>query len=173
MEENKTLKEVKEFIREHFKEGLNCPACGQNVKLYEYKLFRMSAIALIYLYKLTRDNPEKVYFHVSKYAEAIPGKKIRSPHFAELRFWGFIVAKDRKTKESNASGFWAITEKGKNFVEGRISVPERIMMFNNKWQGFAGEAIMIEDAMENSFEYQEMMGDILSIIEKSKQARLL
>jgi hypothetical protein len=43
--------------------------------------------------------------------------------FAKLRYWGFIERD--KTKKR-----WKITEKGKNFIQGQISVPKTVFIQN-------------------------------------------
>ena len=78
MKPETTLAEVKTYLRDQFSDGCDCPACGQFVKLYNYKLFATSAWALIQLYKLHEKRPNEAYFHISEYAEAGEGR-IRAP----------------------------------------------------------------------------------------------
>lgn len=151
-----TIAEAKEHLKENWEKGVDCPACGQHVQLYRYPLFATSAYALIELYKLTINNYPEEYFHVNKFAEAKAGK-IRSPHFAELRFWGLVQAMDKKTKEKNSSGYWAITEKGKRFVERSLKVPKYIKIYNNKFVGHEGDEISITDALGNKFNYADLI----------------
>lgn len=153
----KTIDEAKKFLRANFEEGTECPCCGQRVQLYKYKMFATSALALLYLYRLDKKYPAEGMFHVSKYAEAIKNEKIRSPHFAELRFWGLIYGLDHKTKEANSSGYWGITKKGREFVEDKISVPQYVRIFNNKCVRLEGSDITIKDALTNKFDYEELM----------------
>jgi len=149
-----TLREAKAFLKEYWKDGVACPCCGQHVQLYNYKLFATSAHALIVLSKLGDE-----YHHISKYAEAGEGR-IRAPHFAELRFWGMIEKKPNNDSTKKASGFWRITDKGREFVAGEIEVPSRILIFNNKFQGYAenSENINIRQALDNRFDYADLMG---------------
>lgn len=151
-----TLAEVKIHLRKNWEKGTKCPACGQHVQVYRYKLFMTSAVALIQLYILSIKNPTTEYFHVSKFAEANT-TKIRSPHFAELRFWNLVRPMDSKTGTHNASGFWKITEKGKTFVRGRESVAKYIKIYNNKFVGFEGDQVTIKDCLGNKFDYSEVM----------------
>lgn len=147
-----TIEEARKYLRHNWNDGCKCPACGQHVQLYDYKLFATSAFALIELYKLGNG-----YHHISEYAEAGKNKQ-RAPHFAELRFWGLIEASTNNDITRKASGYWKITAKGEQFVKGEISVPSRILIFNNKFQGFSGKStnIKISEALGNKFDYSEL-----------------
>lgn len=154
-----TLQEAQAYIASKFNEGTTCPCCNQYIKLYRYKLYDTSAMALIKLYNLTKITGREDH-HVSQYAEKSPDHP-RASHFAELRHWGLITKIDLEQSQDperkKSSGFWAITEKGKAFVEGSIKVPEMIKMFNNEFFGFEGENISIQDALKNKFSYDELM----------------
>lgn len=154
----KTIVEAKEHLRESWKEGTDCPCCGQHVQLYDYKLFATSAFALMKLYSLSEERPD-IYFHISEYAEASKGSP-RAPHFAELRFWGLISKQENSDPTKKSSGYWCITQKGREFVEGKILLPSRILVYNNKFQGFSDKAssIPIQEALGNKFDYAELMG---------------
>lgn len=159
MKPETTLAEVKTYLRDQFSDGCDCPACGQFVKLYNYKLFATSAWALIQLYKLHEKRPNEAYFHISEYAEAGEGR-IRAPHFAELRYWGLIAKMENDDPKKKSSGYWGITDLGRRFVLGKVTVQSRILLFNNQFQGFAknAEPIKIREALDARFDYQEIMG---------------
>ena len=46
-----TIKEAKEHLRNNFEEGIDCPCCGQFVKLYKRKLNSGMAATLIRIVK--------------------------------------------------------------------------------------------------------------------------
>ncbi len=151
---SKTLEEAKQELRKGWVKGIECPACTQFVKLYNYKLFATSAQALIILSKL----PDG-YHHISQYAEATKSRP-RAPHFAELRFWGLVEKLEPNTDPKVKSlGMWKITEKGRLFVTKQLEVKSRILVFNNTFCGFAkdSEDIGIVEALGNRFNYAELM----------------
>lgn len=154
-----TITEAKQFLRDNWEDGCKCPACGQHVQLYNYKLFATSAYALILLYQLHQQRPTEEYFHIREYAEAKDGKA-RAPHFAELRFWGLIEKQPNDDPSKKSSGYWRITDRGVDFVRGGLKVNSRILIFNNRFQGFAAnsEMINIRQALGNRFDYRELMG---------------
>jgi hypothetical protein len=135
--------------------GCICPCCEQVVKIYKYKFYSTSAIALIKLYKLTL-NSEKNKFHVYQFAEA-DGKSARAAHFADLRWWGLVQNQVIDIEGKKHSGYWSITELGEKFVKGEISVREKIMVFNNTFYGFDGDSVTIKDVIKNHFDYFELM----------------
>lgn len=156
-----TVAKAKEYLRENWEQGVDCPCCGQHVQLYDYKLFATSARALILLYRLTKERPDE-YFHISEYAEADRGKS-RAPHFAELRFWGLISKQSNTDPAKKSSGYWKITTKGKEFVDGTITVPSRILVYNNRFKGFSDKStdIDINEALGNKFNFAELMGRLV------------
>ena len=69
-----------------------------------------------------------------------------------MRFWGFIEAKTER------AGWWRISEKGKLFVEGKISVPRHVLIYNQVCIGFdEGDKTDIFSALNDKFSYQELM----------------
>ena len=160
IEDHNTVKEARDYLIKGLHDGVECPVCCQHAQIYRYKLYATSAQALIRLYALTQTFPSVVYWHISNYAEAATDRP-RAPHFAELRFWGLIARRENPKPGQNSAGYWCITEKGKAFVRGEISLHSRILVFNNTFQGFEdnSESISIRDALQNKFNYQELMGD--------------
>lgn len=150
-----TIQEAKAFLRANFNEGVKCPCCAQQVKLYKYNLFSTSASALIRLYRLTMTTG-KDYHHVRDFAEATK-KYPRASHFADLRHWGLVEAMDKKTSTENSSGMWRMTEHGIRFVQGRDTVKKKVTMYNNMFYGLEGEPITIHNALGNKFDYDEIM----------------
>jgi hypothetical protein len=154
-----TIAEAKQYLRDNWEKGCECPACGQRVQRYDYKLFATSAYALVLLYRLDKQRPNEKWFHVSEYAEANEGK-IRAPHFAELRFWNLIEKRPyNDDPKKKSSGYWCITDRGRQFAERKLKVQSRILVFNNKFQGYSdkSELIDIKEAFGNVVNYQEIM----------------
>lgn len=125
--------------------------------MYDYKLYASSAFALARLFRLGDG-----YHHVKQFAEATDHTP-RAPHFAELRFWELVTpATDNPDPKKKSSGYWAITDKGKQFVKGQITVPSRILVFNNKFRGFSAKSVdtNFRQAFGNEFNYEEVMAGL-------------
>jgi len=155
-----TIHEAKKELREHWLEGASCPVCNQYVKLYHRKITSSMAYGLILVYRYFRIHPEAEFVHVSDYLNTleIDGAIRNTGDITKLRYWGLIDS-DKTVREdgSKRSGFWTITEKGKQFVRGEITVPSHVKIFNNKYFGFTGEHITIREALQNKFNYDELM----------------
>ena len=149
-----TITEAKQYLRENWEKGVDCPCCNQLVKLYQRPITGSMVTWLIELYKLSKGG-NGVYFHITKIGTDGEGD------FAKLQYWGLIAEqeKDPSDTKKRTSGFWTITEKGKNFVEGKITVPSHIKIFNNKQYGFNGSQVYISDCLGNKFNYRELMGE--------------
>lgn len=152
-----TIAEAKEYLREHAKKGVDCPVCNQRVQIYERLIYSSLALSLIRLYWLTRENPNKPYFHISDFT--IDGKTIAGD-FSKFRYWGLAVEKEKDASDTTrrTSGYWAITEKGKDFLLGKISVPKRAVIYNSRCLGFSEEKATIQEALGKDFNYQDLMG---------------
>ena len=145
-----TLSEVKKYLRESFNDGCNCPACDQYVKLYKRKLYSTQARALIMLYFL---NKKTEWVHVRQIMEKIN----ISGDFAKLVYWELIIEKEKGKEDKKTSGLWKLTQKGKNFILNKSSVPKYVFIYNSKLQGFSNEQTTIKDALGDRFSYRELM----------------
>jgi len=131
-----------------------CPCCSQKVNMCSYKIYDSSALALI---KLKQLNDKKAQpYHVYDFAEA-KVLHVRASHYADLRHWGLIEPFKSNDPKKKSSGFWKITQKGIDFVEGKIRLPEKIRMYNNTFFGYDGEEIDIIHALGQKFNYYEIM----------------
>ena len=157
--DDSTIGEAKTVLRENWEKGVECPCCTQLVKLYSRKLYSVMAVMLIKLYKYDKQHPSE-YVHVS---ELMWKGQTANYDFSKLRYWGLIA---EKTKDADAnkrtSGYWAITDKGRDFVEGRRSISKYVQLFDSKKFGYTGEQVTIKDALGDDFDYRELMGDLAS-----------
>lgn len=152
----KSLDDARGYLRNHWEDGCECPACHQHVQLYKRKLNSGMACTLIYIYR--EDN------HLSKWIqvkEFLREQKYRNNHdWTLLRYWNLL---EEKPKEENDdvrnSGCWRITEKGRDFVEGTITVAKHIYLYNGKkYKPTATvELTTIRQALGDHFSYEELM----------------
>jgi len=155
-----TLEQAKLWIREHFHEGVDCPCCGQKVKLYKRKLNSSMAYVLILLYKWWEKNGE-AGVHVPSHLndlELPPGvaAAIRGD-WAKLRHWGLI---ESAIPQLSANGHWRITEMGRYFVTGECMAKKYIYIFNKRVivpENQDLEMITIEQALGDRFDLPELM----------------
>lgn len=146
-----TIKDGIEYINLNKEKGVKCPCCEQLAKEYKYKLNKGMAIVLINWYKTGKE-----WVHPIKDLKTINGD------YAKLRFWGLVEESyDRPEEDKKATGYWRITQKGKEFVNNRLTVQEKARIYDNRFFGLIGKEINIKQALGNKFNYSELMGDYL------------
>jgi hypothetical protein len=146
-----SIKEAKEYLRENYKKGCKCPCCDQVVRLYKRKLNSGMAITLIQMHKHSNN-----FFHVK---DMLREKGLHNGHdWSLLKYWGLIQELDvlpGSTKKS--SGQYRVTEKGVDFVYGRINLPKHILIYNKRFQGFSDEETTIKESLGDDFNYYELL----------------
>lgn len=151
-----TVKEAKAYLKENFIKGIDCPCCGQLVKLYKRKLNSNMAYVLIQIFHSGKD-----FIHVKDYLRE---NNIKNTHdWTLLKHWGLIQERACLPEETGKknSGFWRITKVGVWFVLGESEVSKHILIYNNKFQGFSDETTTITHALGDSFNYYELMKEEL------------
>ena len=149
-----TLSEVKQELRDKWNDGLPCPACTQNVQLFERKLNTGITLFLIGLYKL---DPTGEHYHHAKEILAKIGGFTTSRDYSILKYWELMQASLNDDETKRTSGYWQITQLGIDFVEGNATVLSHAKVFNKKCYGLTGEQIDVKTALGNKFDYTELM----------------
>jgi len=145
-----TIQEAKEFLKENYQKGCQCPACGQHVKLYKRKLNSGMARVLIEVYKKRDLTSIHVKDHLRK-------NKLKNNHdWTLLKYWGMIENIETNGEQKD-SGYWRITLRGIQFVNLGVA-PKHILIYNKKFMGFSNEVTDIRESLGNHFDYNELMG---------------
>ena len=121
-----------------------CPTCGLKKVVYKTHLSRVVIDLAVKLHE--RGQPARA-------SELCPGLSERTNSYKN-QFWGFItpyVTPELKARR----GWWQLTEKGKDFVAGKIYVKKTALTLNSEVLGFEGELVSIKDLIP---EYQ-LVGD--------------
>ena len=154
-----TIQEAKQYLRDNWEKGIDCPCCGRLVKRYRYRMPSPSARSLIILYRIDKEKPSE-WIHVQK-EFASRGMNANGMGYILLHWWGLIESKPGNEDTSKrANGYWRITPKGRAFVEGSIRVPSPIYIYDNRLVSRPeGEdtTIDIYEALGTKFNYQELM----------------
>lgn len=149
-----TLKEAKEYLKANWENGTTCPCCKQYVKLYKRPIHSGMAYGLIAAYKLGGAND---FIHIpSVFTENKIG--VSQGEFAKLRYWGLIEQAENHDELKRTSGFWKLTMKGIEFVDGRLRVASRVHIYNGKAIEFdTTELVNIRECLGDKFNYSELM----------------
>jgi hypothetical protein len=147
-----TLADAQVVVHNHYtdKEGILCPCCSQQVRLYKYKLHSTLAAGLVDL--VLKFGERDDWIHASEIAH---GNNI-----GKAAHWGMIETKPNTDPTKRTSGLWKPTHHGANFVlDTSIRVPSHAFLFNAILIGWTDTTTNITEALGNRFDYQEMMDD--------------
>ena len=138
------------YIEENLVEGVICPCCEQLAKQYSRKFTASMAVGLISLYNQAKTTYSPI--HIKKI------KLVNGGEFAQMKRWQLIGEAKNDVTTKRTSGMWYITQKGIDFVNGRLQVPMYCDTYNGKTLGFSREMTTIKQALGNKFDYAELMG---------------
>lgn len=157
---NDTLREEQKRIEREREKGTHCQACGQFAKVYPRQIHSTMAVTLIDFYKLSKQDEGFHHVAVIFTKSRTAMHRLNGGDWAKLAGWGLIEEqpKDASEKTKRTSGFWRITEAGKNFVEKRTKVPRYMYVYDDKILGFSeAEVVGILDCLKEKFNYEELM----------------
>lgn len=95
------------------------------------------------------------FHHVSTIIKGI--SPTGSGDFAKLRYWGFIEEMPNDNNSKRTSGYWRITEAGKEIVQNpNINFRKYALVYNGEVLKFEGVSNIFE-ALGEKFNYHELM----------------
>jgi hypothetical protein len=148
-----TLKRAQDWLRIEVMTngGAKCPCCRQFAKIYDRTITSAMAHDLILAWRL--------HGHEPFYAPDLTSKGARGHDIALLREWGLLEAQAEPARDDGTkrNGWWRITSQGAEFLAARLTVPKYAPMYNGKCQGLKGQPIDIVDALNNKFDYTQLM----------------
>lgn len=108
--------------------GNRCPVCETGVSLYRRPLGEMHAASLIWLYRMDRREPERVWWHLLSDCPYATGDH------AKLVHWGLTDKEPHPVKIAKKdTGHYRITGLGREFVEQKRQMPSHayVLGLNN------------------------------------------
>lgn len=131
-----TLKEAQEHIAKNIYRGVDCPCCGQAVK-----------ITKLYFHKEMVDSLFWIYFaNQNKYW---PGDYVDVPetlkklgvenkyYYSKLAYWNLIE------QHESDRGMFRVTETGIQFLKGNKSLENQALVFNGQVMMLAGREVEV------------------------------
>ena len=153
----KTILEVKDHLRKNYESGTSCPACGQLVKAYKRKLNANMCRALAIIYARTGNTD--IYIHVQNEFTTL-GLRATAMDYTYLEKWKFIEV------NSDKSGYWRVTSKGKAFVEDTIVVPSYCLVYAGSVYEWSSEQVNMTEALTARFKLEDVMNLKKLILDK-------
>lgn len=121
-----------------------CETCGAKVVEYRHRFNRHLAKGLGELYLAGGEA------HLSDLSLTYA----QQCNFQKLRYW-FVVEMVPKEEGRYRSGMWRITERGKDFVEGRICVPQAVCTYRGEHLRYEGKDVSFVAAHDQKAECAE------------------
>ena len=126
------------FLHMFSKAGVICPCCGGFVRVKPYVVGRKLARGLQVLY-----DAHGAEVHIDDFAG-------NSRMHGILCHAGLIEQLTHDpNKPFNRSGMWAITQRGVDWIEGRVTIPQKINVLYKTFVGGSIEQITFEEARGN------------------------
>jgi len=127
-----------------------CPCCGQFCKLYQRKFNANMAQFLLSLIKIQRQSGQQ-WIHYS-------ACRFTGRDYPYIAFWGLAETAPSATGQKRTTGQWRPTEKGILFANNQIRIAQHLFIFNNEILCPSKQTIGIAEALNNPFQYNELMG---------------
>lgn len=140
---NSTVAEARRALQDARQAGVQCPCCDQKVQEYRRSINIGMVRSLVAIYRVTHEPGHSEWVHVPTEIGA------RSREEGKLAYWGILEEQHARREDGGRRGFWRITDLGKQFVEGRVTLPKYAYVYNGAVTGYsATERVSIADIDE-------------------------
>lgn len=142
-----------------------CPVCDRRARVRARKLNAGMAWMLVKLYSYTKkEEPIDGWIHVTKVFLAHRHNAI-AKEYPKLEYWGLVERGHNDDETKRGSGFWRLTKRGIEFVQGKTRLPWRAFVaepgFDNRVLGFDDKkTTSIKEALGDKFDYDELMARV-------------
>lgn len=145
--------EMRDFLQELKKDwaqkieakGGICPCCD---RFGQVRMYRFTQTWALNLKWIADHGGSDGWVNVQ---DTGPRLVLRSKNYAMIAFWDLIES------QSNRSGIWRVTQRGRDFISGAIKIPVKLFTYNNKFWGFSSEQTSFRGCFGKYFDFDEMM----------------
>jgi len=132
-----------------------CPHCGQPMREYKVGITKMMISTLVKFRMAILDKGENKA-HLLKDFEGKDYELTRHEwnNFTRLRFHALVA------KVKDEAGYWLLTKRGADFLNGKIEIPKEVWIRNNRVKDHSEELVNITDIVANA-PYLEKLEDIV------------
>ena len=118
-----TLVEARRVVRANREDGIECPCCGRYVRVHKRKMNSSMTRALIWLVLYWAKHQDWV-----DVPTVAPSWLLRTKQLSICEWWGLIERMDKDPDDTarKHSGYWRPTQRGVDFVYGRVSIPSHV-----------------------------------------------
>lgn len=152
------MQQILPFEKYNRERGYVCPCCNSFIKLYKRSFNSNMCLALIAIY----NSGIRTFTHMENLLRE-KGYK-RCGDFSYLVHYGLLEKLEGKREDgSPKNGMYKITGRGIMFVENKLTVQEKFLMYNSVCEGFDGKEINIKEALGTRFHYDQLMNEHLQL----------
>jgi len=150
-----SLSEAREWLQKANKTGPGalCPCCNQFDKIYNRPINISCVKVLANLYRYTRIHGP-AYYHYTKFQVSRVGWEFA----CFFRLLELVERAQNTETMKKTSGMYAITQDGMAFVENKIAIPERLLLYHDQLVGTLGQEKFIRQFWP-TFDYEKLMQD--------------
>lgn len=144
-----SLGEAIQWLGRRAPEGVDCPACARWTQVYTWSL-RDTWVEIL---KQVAADPDE-WVMLAKYAK----KKVQNA--ALLRHWGLIErSAGRREDGYRSTGYYRLTDLGRRFLRGEVSVPRQITTFDGECLGYVDEndRVYVHEVLGYRFDFDSFM----------------
>ncbi len=148
------LAEAKTWFFDRLDDGAQCPTCERSATVYRRRITSDMVRALLAMYRSARLN----WCYLPAIEHEWNGRQE-----AMLAYWGLIEQATKDNRETGAPtrGWWRVTDQGRDYLRGNLSVRQTALVYNGKVRGFDGPLVTVTDAANKTF-------DLASLLERSR-----
>lgn len=132
-------------------DGGHCPCCKRFGKYNGFTITHKNAQALVWIYQSAAVDG---WVNTAKNA---PREFMRAKTFTNMRYWGLIEAHPNDRKEVKGSGYWRITQKGVDYIHGKMRLPKKVFIYNRKLVGYGEQQVYFKECFKEYFNLEEAM----------------
>lgn len=145
-----SLDSARDKLRDLAPDGVKCPCCHQNVKIYKRKLNRNHVSMMVEVYRRQRSDTRDLWVY-------IPDIPQKSRDFSTAHYFDLIEQRPGVRDDgAKQTGWWRVTQTGKLFLAGRVFVPKYALVYNGERIGWDGGQVYVHHIWE-SFDFRELM----------------
>lgn len=148
-----TVEVARQWTYSNASEGAVCPCCEQLVKVYRRKLYSTMGYVLLLIHLKQKEHKSNVFLHIPSLLNG-KGVAARGGDFAKLKLWD-LIEQDANEPEG---GYYRMTEKGRQFAECRIAVPDALYIYDGallRWD--TKKLVTIVDVLGKKYNYEELV----------------
>lgn len=136
-----------------------CISCFQRKGIYHRALRAHHVIGMANLARASIKNFGDPYdfVHIDEFIPKVNRSRAGSD-FNVTHYFGLAETMIEEVKDKPMSGKWALTSRGILFLKGKLLIPKKAKLYNNKVFDYHEETIGIEDVLKKQkFSYTEVL----------------